>query len=121
VPDDGVGGHCHGGRRGRHAPRLQCACGEAPATLDDFSRQSGEQIVYLIENVRGERTRAVRGRLAPQAALERMLDGTALTVHRDPTSGAMIVSRHAPLSGTAAGRTPAVGRWPRRPRPPPTT
>ena len=67
--------------------------GDAPDTLAAFARQSGEQLVYLVDNVRGHTTQPVRGQLTPAAALQQMLAGTPLTVHRDGPDGPMTVSR----------------------------
>lgn len=67
--------------------------GDANATLRLFAKQSGQQLVYLVDAVRGERTRAVSGAHTPLEALERMLVGTDLIVRRDPATGAMTVVR----------------------------
>ncbi len=67
--------------------------GDAADTLTRFATASGEQIVYLVENVRGERTRAVTGTYSAREALERMLAGTALVVAQDPGTGAFFVGR----------------------------
>jgi Outer membrane receptor for monomeric catechols len=68
--------------------------GDAAETLAAFARQSGEQLVYLLDNVRGHTTRSVHGRFTPAEALQRMLAGTPLTVHRAGPDGPMTVSRH---------------------------
>lgn len=73
--------------------------GEASETLRQFSTQSGEQIVYVLEQVRGVRTKAVSGDFAPLTALERMLEGTTLQATRDPDTGALAVGRRNPPSG----------------------
>lgn len=67
--------------------------GDAAATLAEFARQSGEQIVYLVDNVRGQRTRAVTGEFASFSALQRMLGDSGLIAMRDPATGAMTVAR----------------------------
>lgn len=69
------------------------AAGDAQTTLAEFGKQSGEQIVFLVDNVRGQKTVAVDGELTAQDALGRMLAGTNLVMHRDATNGAMVVSR----------------------------
>lgn len=72
--------------------------GDAAVTLIDFARQSGEQIIYLVDKVRGRRTRAVDGRLGAFEALQRMLADTNLSAHRDSSTGAMtVVRRPEPL------------------------
>lgn len=67
--------------------------GEAAVTLAEFGRQSGEQLVYLVDNVRGHQTRAVVGAFTAVGALREMLAGTALIVHRDGPGGPITVSR----------------------------
>ncbi len=69
------------------------ASGDATATLRTFAEQSGEQVVYPPGDVRGIRTHAVSGILAPRTALERMLAGTALAVIFDEKTGALAVRR----------------------------
>ncbi len=75
--------------------RYAIPAGDAVTTLDAFARQSGQQLVYLVENVRGQTTRAIRGEFTALAALERMLAGTDLTVLRDGPAGPMSVARRA--------------------------
>ena len=72
--------------------------GDATVTLAQFAAQSGEQLVYLVDNVRGEKTNAVAGRFTARRALEQMLQGTALAVTQDDTSGALVVGRKSPHS-----------------------
>lgn len=67
--------------------------GDAAATLTQFARNSGCQIVYLVENVRDEKTQPVRGEYAALDALRVMLSGTALFAVQDESTGALVVSR----------------------------
>jgi outer membrane receptor protein involved in Fe transport len=67
--------------------------GDAAVTLKQFVEQSGEQVVYLVNTVRGVTTQGVAGELTPRAALERMLAGTPLVVVQDAKTGALSVSR----------------------------
>ncbi len=70
--------------------------GEAVATLRAFAEQSGEQVVYMVENVRGERTRAVAGTFTAREALDRMLADTKLAASQDEATGALVVGRREP-------------------------
>jgi outer membrane receptor protein involved in Fe transport len=72
---------------------------DAVKTLRQFTEQSGEQIVYPVDQVRGVRTNAVSGEMGAREALEEMLKGTALTVDQDEKTGALAVRRKAPLQG----------------------
>ena len=67
--------------------------GEAAATLQAFSRQSGEEIIYPAEQVRSVRTQAVSGEFSARAALDRMLDQTGLVAEWDEKSGIFIIHR----------------------------
>ncbi len=64
---------------------------DAVATLQAFSRQSGEEIIYPVEQVRGIRTNAVHGEMNARAALDRMLDGTGLCAVQDEKSEALAI------------------------------
>lgn len=84
---------------GAEPPRLRfhLPSGDAADTLAEFGRQSGEQVVYLVDNVRGHRTREVVGQFTAWAALNQMLAGTHLIVHRDGVDGPISVSRRAEI------------------------
>jgi iron complex outermembrane receptor protein len=69
------------------------AAGDAAETLPQFVRQSGEEIVYMVDRVRGVRTNAVRGEFSSHSALEQMLAGTELKAVADARSGAITVQR----------------------------
>lgn len=92
---------------------FEIAAGDAATTLRIFAAQSGEQLVYPVDRVRGVQTHAVRGDLAPQAALEQMLAGTTLSAVQDRQTGALAVGR-APVPVKAA---PAVLMPPSLPPP----
>lgn len=65
----------------RAASRLQAfhiEAGDATLTLNEFSRQSGLQLLFDYNVVRGRRTQAVSGEYEAAAALSRMLAGTGL-------------------------------------------
>jgi iron complex outermembrane recepter protein len=73
--------------------------GDAATTLRDFSQQSGEQIFYPTDAVRGVQTRAVSGELSARGALEQMLEGTDLVIVQDSATGALAVqTREAAVS-----------------------
>jgi Secretin and TonB N terminus short domain len=52
--------------------------GNAPATLAELIRQTGLQILFEADAVRGHTTRAVRGELDADEALHLMLEGSGL-------------------------------------------
>lgn len=81
--------------------------GYAPVTLMEFARQAKVEIVYDAESVSGIRTNAVRGSLAPRAAIEKMLEGTSLMVEEHRKSGALAVLRQR-SSSAGGGAVPKV-------------
>jgi outer membrane receptor protein involved in Fe transport len=76
--------------------RFHVPAGDAAVTLKQFIEQSGEEVVYLVDSVRGVTTQPVRGKHVPREALRRMLAGTPLGVRVDEQTGALTVSRPAP-------------------------
>jgi len=92
----------------------QLPAGDAAVTLKGFSEQSGEQIIYAVEGVRGVQTNALRGELTAREALDRLVAGTELRVVQDASSGALAVNRiasNAPerKSFSAPGKSSVAG------------
>jgi len=79
--------------------------GLARETLKQFSTQSGLEVVYPAEIVRGVRTREVKGEIAPVEALARLLEGTGLAGVRDERTGAFSISRRFNLNDPGSTRT----------------
>lgn len=93
----------------------QLPAGDAAVTLKRFSEQSGEQIVYPVDSVRGVQTNAVSGELTAREALGRMLAGTALVTVQDEKTQALAVQLSAPaaaraVAGAGAGNGAIEGR-----------
>lgn len=78
--------------------------GFAVRTLQLFSQQSGEQILYPVSEVRGFRTNPVRGNLTPRSALDEMLAASGLIAVQDEASGAVVIKRADDLSNAGAAR-----------------
>lgn len=51
---------------------------DAAVTLKSFAEQSGQEIVYAVDLVKGTPTNAVKGEFTPKDALDQMLAGTTL-------------------------------------------
>jgi len=66
---------------------------DATASLKRFSEQSGRELVYPVDQVRGITTRPVKGDLTALEAINRMLAGTDLYVLQDEKSGAFAINR----------------------------
>lgn len=75
--------------------------GEASTTLGRFAEQARTQVVYLADDVRGIKTRAVEGQMTSLVALQRMVEGTVLLGAKDDRTGALTVRRNT-ISGAAA-------------------
>jgi iron complex outermembrane receptor protein len=66
---------------------------DAVVALKRFSEQSGRELVYPVEQVRGITTQEVKGELTALEAINRMLAGTDLYVLQDEKTGALAVNR----------------------------
>lgn len=69
--------------------------GSLQSTLDAYARQSGRQVIYRVDDVRGSRSRGVRGNLTADAALDAVLLGTKFKVRIDSTGAIAIVQSEA--------------------------
>lgn len=79
--------------------------------LNEFLRQTKQQILYPPEIVRGRRARAVSGRHTPLQALRRMLEGTGLDV-RAMRNGALVISVAPPRLPAGRARRNASRAFP---------
>jgi iron complex outermembrane receptor protein len=86
--------------KGLHIP-----AGDLPSALEALAKQSGAELVYQMDQVKGLRTRGVDGDIPPEQALKKLLRGTALVVHTDK-SGAMLITTAA--TGAKPGAEPAA-------------
>lgn len=62
------------------------------AALDTFIKTTNIQIVYRIDDVRDLKAHPVHGTMEVDAALALMLEGSGISVHRDPT-GAVVIAK----------------------------
>jgi len=86
--------------------------GDLKVALEAYARQSGVRLVYLSEDVRDRRTSGARGDMSQDAALNRLLAGTGLTVKRDQ-SGALAIVReaaNAPAPSTRSTPSSSLGQ-----------
>ncbi|WP_349742841.1 TonB-dependent receptor domain-containing protein [Roseateles cavernae] len=66
------------------------AAGDLKAALDAYIAQAGVQLLYKVDDIKGLSTKGLKGKLSPEDALARLLDGTRLKVRRDE-SGAIVL------------------------------
>ena len=86
--------------------------GPAATTLKTFSRQSGEEIIFLVDQVRALKTKGITGPLMPREALDRMLEGSGFSAVQDENTGAFAIRRNPALPPVADRPviTPTQGR-----------
>ena len=65
--------------------------GELQKALNTYIDQSGEQLIYRIDEVRGARTKGVEGRYEPDDALEVLLEDTGFNARWDQSGAAVVV------------------------------
>ena len=70
--------------------RIDVPAGDLTSALESLARQSGIELVYRIEELKGLRTRGVAGNLTPVQAVTRLLEGTPLVIRTD-ASGAILI------------------------------
>lgn len=78
--------------------------GDAVVTLKQFAEQSGQAVFYMVDAVRGVKTNAVKGSLAPREALEQLLAGSKLHAVADEKTGALSVTANG-KNGPRAAQT----------------
>lgn len=66
---------------------------EAVIALEQFSAQSGAQVIFPEEAIEGAQTNALKGAFTPAEAIDRLLAGTNLQAAQDRQSGSFAVSR----------------------------
>ncbi len=67
--------------------------GDALVSLQVFIQQSGERIIYPVEQVLHVRTRGVTGELTARAALDKMLEDSGLVADLDQKTGVFVIHR----------------------------
>jgi hypothetical protein len=82
--------------------KFDLPAGDAVVALQAFCQQSGEEIIYPVEQIRTIKTHDVRGELSARAALDRMLAGTGLIVVQDERTGALAI-RPSPRPANLTG------------------
>ncbi len=96
--------------RGAEAPKtsFDLPPGEAATTLKRFSRQSGEEIIFLVDQVRPLKTKGVTGKLTPREALVRRLEGSGFSAVQDEKSGAFAIRRNPASTAAPGGDRPVL-------------
>src|SRR3984893_4878645 len=79
--------------------RFQIASGNLGQALDAYVHQSGRQVIYRVDDVRGVHSPGAQGEMSADAALPALLSGTGFSSRSD-SSGAVAIFRNdnTPLS-----------------------
>src|SRR5690606_18614317 len=72
------------------APRLDIPAGDLAAALDAYAHQTGTQLVYRADQLKGARSAGLQGQATPQA-LDALLRGSGFRAQRDPSGAVVIV------------------------------
>ena len=84
-------------------PRVDVPAGDLAAALDAYARQSGTQLVYRADQLKGARSAGVQGQSASPEALDALLKGSGFRAQRD-ASGAVLI---LPVPSTRPAPAPA--------------
>jgi iron complex outermembrane recepter protein len=77
--------------------------GELKTALDAYVAQTGQQLVYRSDDLKGLSSKGVQGTITQEQALQRLLEGTNLKIRRDASGAMVLFTDEAP-----AGDAPAV-------------
>lgn len=76
--------------------------GDLKSALEAYARQSPQEVVYRIEDLKGMSASPVQGKVSPTEALDRLLRGTTLKVRRDASGMQAVVREEAPAQAAPA-------------------
>jgi hypothetical protein len=79
-----------------HIREFDVRSGELKPALDAYIAQSGVQLIYKVEDVKDLSTRGVKGKIASDAALDRLLDGTRLRIRRGQDGAMVLIAPASP-------------------------
>ncbi|MCH6484855.1 TonB-dependent receptor [Pseudoxanthomonas sp. LH2527] len=94
--------------------RIDLPAGELTTALNTLAKQSGTQLVYRPDQLKGRRTSGVQGATTTDQALDRLLQGSGFQARRDASGAVLIVQadatpRRAPPPRPAPQETPPGG------------
>jgi hypothetical protein len=77
--------------------RFQIASGDLGQALDAYIHQSGRQLIYRVDDVRGVHSPGVQGELSADDALAALLSGTGFSSRTDSSGAVAIVRDYHPM------------------------
>ncbi|MBA8889258.1 outer membrane receptor protein involved in Fe transport [Dokdonella fugitiva] len=92
---------------------IDLPAGDLATALNTLARQSGTQLVYRADQLKGVHTPGVHGATSTEQALDSLLRGSGFSATRDASSGAVLIERdkaateRPPATAAPAKSTPA--------------
>ena len=86
------------------ATRLTIPAGDLAGALDAYARQTGSQLVYRADQLKGARSQGLSAQTASPQALDALLKGTGFRAQRDPSGAVLIVPTGNAPAQTAPAR-----------------
>ncbi len=74
-----------------HADNFNIPGGDLKTALDTYAAQSGQELLYAGNAVKGVTSKGVKGEISPDQALTRLLSGTGFSIRRDQSGAIAIV------------------------------
>ena len=90
--------------------RIDIPAGDLVAGLDALAAQSGAQLLYRTDQLKGVRTRGVHGNVSPDDALKQLLSGSGYGARHDSSGAVVIVKadqQESPAPKPVAAPAPA--------------
>lgn len=89
------------------APRIDIPAGDLSAALDTYARQTGTQLVYRADQLKGAHSAGLQGQTASPQALDALLKGSGYRAQRDASGAVLIVPAGTAKPAAPARATPA--------------
>ena len=87
-------------------PRIDVPAGDLATALNTLAKQSGTQLVYRADQLKGQRTAGVKDAASADQALDGLLRGSGFSARRDAASGAVLIVRAEPAARPAPAPAP---------------
>ncbi|HEU4992767.1 MAG TPA: TonB-dependent receptor [Luteimonas sp.] len=87
--------------------RIDIPAGDLATALGELARQSGAQVIFRADQMRGLHTSGVQGELTTDEALQRVLAGSGFAARRDSSGALVIVKQAAAPAAPAPAQRPA--------------
>ena len=90
--------------------RLDIPAGDLASALDAYARQTGTQLVYRADQLKGARSAGLRGQAATPQSLDALLNGSGFRAQRDASGAMLIVPANAAAKPAAPTRAAPQAR-----------